>query len=210
MSGAWLERCARRCRGAWRTWPRRCKPVGREAQARMWAAHHGGEATDPISTDYALASLFVLSVRTAERPLFGQALQRFTARRGPHAGLAGRDPYPLGVMEAVQAWWQRLEGRQGASLRHLEAAAEAFGPGAGLEQLWLRVLRAHLTGEACATADVARLRARQAPAFPVQPRMAAVDEAHAGLALSGDDVPFPWLSAPTADGVWAGVWQGFV
>jgi hypothetical protein len=184
----------------------------REAHARMWSSHHAAEGVDPVSADYALASLFMLSMRIADRRLYRHARARAGARAQAtgEPSLAGPDRYPLGVIQAVRAFWRWRDGQLPDAIARLEAAHEAFGPDAPLEQLALVALQARLRGAPAPDEAIAALRARPAPPGPGSPRVAAVDGPLAKLVLPDDECPFPWLSAPDVDGLWAGFAQAFV
>jgi len=178
----------------------------REAQARMWASHYATSSVDPVSADYALASLYLLSLRASSHDLYQRAERRFAERLTPEA--APMVPYPLGVVEAVRAFWAGRADDDEKLVAHLAAARDAFGPHAPLEQTWALALQAQLQGTAPPVAAIQALQARHHPSPPVHPRVAGVDRVYETLVLPPDDPPFEWLTEPSQ--LWAGLGRLFV
>lgn len=183
----------------------------REAQSRMWATHYGTESVDPISADYALASLYLLSLRALSHDMFLRAERRFTERAEKRSSTrAGMTEYPLGVIEGVRAFWAWRLGDGPLTVAQLDAAAAAFGPQAPLEKTWALALQAKIHREEPPVEAVTALRERHYPPPPAQPLVAAVDRVYAELQLPADDTPFEWLTASDLDQLWGGLAQIFV
>jgi hypothetical protein len=129
-----------------------------QAEALLWECYYAAVDCDPTSASFSLSSLAVLALLNDDRRLFDR-VGRFRAT------VLSSASFPLGIMEAVTAYFMHLDDRVPESVRLLRSAADIFGGTYPMERCWCLILCASLEHdrerEHTLTAQIELLRRRE-------------------------------------------------